>query len=74
MTFTSHDLPAHFGGFFSPCYDGFRNADHRLFLNQKNDRSSANNTAPEWAHDYDGAHAGAAVGEFGDLGAAGVAA
>src|SRR5437763_1846525 len=29
----SNDLTAHFGGFFSPCYDGFRNAGCRLSLN-----------------------------------------
>jgi len=28
----SNDLTAHFGGFFSPCYDGFRNAGCRLSL------------------------------------------
>ena len=33
----SNDLTAHFGDFFSPCYDGFRNAERRLSLNQAND-------------------------------------
>ena len=43
-------------------------------FNSSDDRSSANDAVSERAHDYDGAYAGVAVGEFGDLGAAGVAA